>query len=89
MARSKVKKQRDPLPEQFNNVEATVEFWDTHSLADYDESWKDVQCEIDIKRRTYQISVDSSLYQKLRHAARERGVSAETLVDLWLREKVS
>jgi hypothetical protein len=89
MPRSKVKKQRDPLPEQFNSLEDAVEFWDTHSLADYEESWKDVQCEIDIKRRTYQISLDSSLYQKLRSAARARGVSAETLVNLWLQEKVS
>lgn len=89
MPRSKVKKQRDPLPEQFNNLEDAVEFWDAHSLADYEESWKDVQCEIDIKRRTYQISLDSGLYQKLRRAARARGVSAETLVNLWLQEKVS
>lgn len=89
MARSKVKKQRDPLPEQFNNLEDAVEFWDTHSLADYEECWKDVQCEIDIKRRTYQISLDSGLYQKLRRVARARGVSAETLVNLWLQEKVS
>jgi hypothetical protein len=89
MPRSKVKKQRDPLPEQFNNLEDAVEFWDSHSLADYEESWKDVQCEIDIERRTYQISLDSGLYQKLRRAARARGVSAETLVNLWLQEKVS
>ena len=89
MQRSKVNKQRDSLPEQFNSLDDAVEFWDTHSLADYEESWKDVQCEIDIRRRTYQISVDSSLYQKLRHAAQERGVSAETLVNLWLEEKVS
>ena len=89
MAKSKVKKHRDPLPEQFTSLEDAVDFWDTHSLADYQEYWKDVQCEIDIKRRTYQISLDSGLYQKLRRAARERGVSAETLVNLWLQEKVS
>lgn len=89
MARSRVKKQRDPLPEQFNNLDDAVEFWDTHSLGDYEESWKDVQCEIDIKQRTYQISLDSGIYQKLHRAARERGVSAETLVNLWLQEKVS
>jgi hypothetical protein len=89
MARSRIKKQRDPLPEKFNNVQDAVEFWDTHSLADYDESWKDVQCEIDIKRRTYQISLDGGLYRKLRRAAEARGVSAETLVNLWLQERVS
>lgn len=88
MERSKVKKRKDPLPEQFDNVEEAVEFWDTHSLADYEESWKDVQCEIDVKRRTYQISLDIGLYQKLRRAARKKGVSADTLVNLWLQEKV-
>lgn len=88
MARSRFKKQRDPLPEQFNNLEDVVDFWDTHSLANYEESWKDVQCEVDIKRRTYQISLDSGLYQKLRRAARKKGVSADTLVNLWLQEKV-
>ena len=88
MARNKVKK-RDPLPEQFDNLEEAIEFWDTHSLADYEEYWKDVKCKIDIKRRTYQISVDSNLYQKLRRVARDRGVSAETLVNLWLQEKIS
>src|SRR5207247_11341996 len=67
-----------PLPEQFNNLDDAVEFWDTHSLADYQEAWRDVQCEIDIKRRTYQISLDSGIYQKLRRAARERGVSARS-----------
>ena len=88
MAKSKVKKRNDPLPERFDNVEEAVEFWDTHSLADYQESWKNVQCEIDIKRRTYQVSVDSGLYEKLRRAARAKGVSADTLVNLWLQEKV-
>lgn len=88
MEKSKVKRRKDPLPEQFDNIEQAVEFWDTHSLADYQESWKDVKCEVDIKRRTYQISLDSGLYQKLRRVARARGVSADTLVNLWLQEKV-
>lgn len=89
MTKSKVKKHRDPLPQYFKSLEEATEFWDTHSLADYEEYWKDVECEIDIKRRTYQISVDSGLYQKLRRIAREKGISAETLVNLWLQQKVS
>jgi hypothetical protein len=88
MPRSKVKKQRDPLPEQFNNLEDAVEFWDTHSLADYEEFLKEVQCEIDIKRRTYQVSVDSSLYQKLRHAARARCFSRDPRQPLAARKSI-
>ena len=81
MARSKVKKQRDPLPEQFDNLEEAVDFWDTHSLADYEDSWKDVQCEIDIKRAHIR---SQSAYIRNCVEPRARGVSAHTLVNLWL-----
>jgi len=36
LARSKVKNRREPLPEQFNSLEDALEFWDRHSLADYE-----------------------------------------------------
>ena len=30
-------KQIDPLPEEFANYEEAAEFWDTHSLADFED----------------------------------------------------
>ncbi len=84
---SKARRQRDPLPEHFASLEAAAEFWDTHDSADYEEHMQDVDCTVQIKRRTYMISLDSELYRKLRAVARERGVQAETLVNLWLQEK--
>ena len=89
MAKNKVHSPRDPLPPHFKSLDEAVEFWETHSLADYEEYWKDVECEFDIQGRTYQVSVESGLYQKLRRRAREKGVSAETLINLWLQEKTA
>ncbi len=54
-ARSKRTKARDPLPEHFDTVEEGAEFWDTHSTADYEEYFKEVDCQFDIKKRTHLI----------------------------------
>lgn len=88
-AKNKTVKKRDPLPERFNTIEEAAEFWDTHDSADYEEYMRDVECQVNIKRRTYMISLDSNLYRKLRVIAKERGVQPETLVNLWLQEKAS
>ena len=87
--KSKSRKKRDPLPERFISIEEAAEFWDTHDSADYEEFMRDVDCEINIKRRTYLVSLESELYRKLRIIAKERGVKPETLVNLWLQEKAS
>jgi len=87
--KNKAVKKRDPLPERFTTIEEAAEFWDTHDSADYEEYMRDVECQVNIKRRTYMISLDSNLYRKLRVIAKERGVKPETLVNLWLQEKAS
>ena len=87
--KSKTRKKRDPLPERFTSIEEAAEFWDTHDSADYEKYMRDVDCDINIKRRTYLVSLESELYRKLRVIAKERGVKPETLVNLWLQEKAS
>ena len=93
MAKAKVKttkkKERDPLPEHFNSIEEAAEFWDTHDSGDYEDYMKDVECEFDIKRRVYHVSLESDLYRKVTTIAQSKGVSAETLVNLWVQEKAA
>ena len=85
----KARKHRDPLPERFDSLEEAAEFWDTHDSADYEEYMRDVEFDIDIKRRTYLISLDGELYRKVENIARKKGVPTETLVNLWIEEKAS
>ena len=87
--KSKAAKKPDPLPEHFKTIAEAAEFWDTHDSADYEEYMRDVEFEVDIKRRTYLISLDDKLYHKVRAMARKRGVPAEKLVRLWIEEKAS
>src|SRR5215475_894485 len=87
MGKSK-KKQRDPLPEQFNSLEEAGEFWDTHSSADYEEYMKEAHFDVELKRRSYEARVTRQLLRGARKIARRQGVATETLVNLWLLEKV-
>ncbi len=88
-AKTTATKQRDPLPEHFNSIEEAGEFWDTHDSGDYEDYMQDVECEFDITRNVYRVSLDSDLYRKVNAIAHTRGVSAETLVNLWVQEKAA
>jgi len=87
--RGKARRKRDPLPERFGSVEEAAEFWDTHDSADYEEYMKDVECEFDLKKRIYLISIDGELYEKVEKIARKRGLSPEALMNRWIGEKAS
>ena len=90
MPRSKSQaRKRGPLPENFESVEELQEFWDTHSSADYEDLMEDVEVDIDIRSSRVYCAVAKDLLTQLRAQARRQGVSTETLINLWLREKAA
>jgi CopG antitoxin of type II toxin-antitoxin system len=64
-----------------------AEFWDSHSLADYWDETHEVEFEIRAKRRP-RVTLDPQVYDELEAEARARGVLPETLVNLWLAERL-
>ncbi len=84
----KNKTKRDPIPEHFKSIEEAAEFWDTHDLGDYWDLTRPVEFEIDIQRRVFLTALQPDLAQKLTQVARRQGVSSETLINVWLTEKV-
>lgn len=90
MPRSKShSRKREPLPENFESIEEFQEFWDTHSSADYEEQMEDVEVDIDIRSSRVYCAVAKDLLEQVRAQARRQGVSTETLINLWLREKAT
>jgi len=81
-------KPRDPIPDEFESPQAAGEFWDTHSLADYWEETEEAHFEVDLQQRVYLIPVEKSLAETVAKLARAQGLSSETLINLWLSEKV-
>ena len=86
MEKSKIK--RDPLPEEFKSIEEAAGFWDTHSLADYEDLQKDVDFEVDLKTEKNYFAIERELSDSIDKLAQLKGVLPETLVNLWLKEKV-
>jgi len=64
-----------------------AEFWDTHSLADYWDQTYEVEFEVRARRRR-RVTLDPEVYEKIETHARKRGVLPETLVNLWLSERL-
>jgi predicted alpha-1,6-mannanase (GH76 family) len=78
---------KKPIPEQFDSVEAAADFWDSHSLADYWDQTHEVEIEVRAQRRR-RVTLDPEVWEQIVDQARIRGVSPETLVNLWLMERV-
>ena len=79
---------REPIPEHFATLEEAAEFWDTHDLADYWDLTEEVEFEVDLQRRRHLVSLDPDLAKKLTTEAHMRGLSTETLINLWLSDKL-
>lgn len=68
-------------------LEEIAEFWSTHSLADHWDETKEADFEVRARHRR-RITLDPEIYAQLEVQARVRGVLPETLVNLWLVERL-
>ncbi len=64
------------------------EFWDTHDLADHWDQTEPAEFEVDILSEITYYALDSKLSEAVRSLARKRGVSADTLLNIWVQEKL-
>lgn len=64
------------------------EFWDTHDLSDFWDKTKAASFEVDIESEVTYYAVDKMLSEKIQAIAQRRGVTADTLINLWMQEKL-
>lgn len=81
MAESKRRRAPD-----FDSIEEAAEFWDTHSAADVVTVPDDVVFRITGSVQV--LALDPALARELRRLSRARGLSPETVANLWLRERL-
>ncbi|NCO34939.1 MAG: hypothetical protein AUJ92_12800 [Armatimonadetes bacterium CG2_30_59_28] len=82
-------KHRDPIPDSFASIEEAGEFWDTHSTADYEHLMKDVHFDVNLQRRTFLVPIEGEIAREINTVARQEGLGLETVVNVWLREKLT
>jgi len=69
------------------SYEEIGDFWDTHSLADYWDQTQEAEFEVRAKRRR-RITLEPEIYTRIASEAQMRGILPETLVNLWLAERL-
>ena len=66
-----------------SSYEEMGEFWDTHDFTEFDTDTPDVQFDISCA-----VPIDPDLLSAVEKQAHKRGLAVETLINLWLQQKL-
>jgi hypothetical protein len=77
-----------PLP-SFASLDELVEFFDTHDLGEYEESLPEAHLNVGLQRKTHLVAIDEETNNRLTEIAEQERTPAESLVNSWLKEKIS
>ncbi len=79
------KKVREPLPNSFKTISEFTKFWESHSVSDYPEAFREVKGRVNVRRRRYYgIALDTKIASQLAKQARAEGKTLERLVNQML-----
>jgi hypothetical protein len=85
----KSKKKIEPIPDEFKTIMEASDFWDKHDITDYWDDTKEVKFRASLKKEPKYVALEESIAKKALAVAKEKRVSIETLVNLWIKEKLS
>ena len=64
------------------------EFWDSHDLAEYWDETREAEFEVEIESEVTYYALGRTLSEQIQSRARREGVSADSLLNLWVEEKL-
>ena len=73
---------------QAQSYQEIGEFWDTHDLGEFWEQTTSAEFEVDIQSESTYYAIAPVLARKLRELAHRQGISGQTLLNLWVQEKM-
>lgn len=79
---------------QFSSIEEAAEFWDTHSLAEFEDELEDVTDEARFivrrsgPRKALTVRLDQETYEALKRCAAEYHARPSKLIHLWIQERL-
>ena len=73
---------------QASSYQAIGEYWDAHDVADIWEQTEPADFEVDLRTEEIYYRVMPELSRQLVSVAQQQGVSAETLLNLWIQKLV-
>jgi hypothetical protein len=82
------KKIKEPIPEEFTTLKEAAEFWDKHDLTDYWKFIKEVESDIKVPSTPRYVPLEKEISEFITKIAKKEHISPETLVNLWLKERL-
>jgi len=79
-------RKKERIPKNMT-IEEASEFWDIHSVADYPSHV--VQFEYRPEEQITFVAIANDLLRQLEKQAKKQGASIETLINLWIKEKLT
>jgi len=73
---------------ELRRYKAMGEFWDAHDATDYLDESKEVKASFIIESEVTYCALDNTLSERLQKAALRHGVSSDTLVNMWVQDKL-
>jgi len=80
---SNAERKRKTSISKADTIEKMAEFWDTHSVDEFWDQTQPASFEVRGERRR-RVTIDPEIYAQIEEVAHRRGVSSETLINLWL-----
>lgn len=78
-----------PKLPSFGSLDEFVGFFDTNDMGEYEENLPEAHFEIDLRRKTHLVAIDEETNTRLTEIAAQERTPAESLVNSWLKEKIS
>ena len=73
----------------FASLDELVEFFDSRDMGDYEEDLPESHFDVDLRRKTHLVAIDEETNNRLTEIAEQERTPAESLVNSWLKEKIS
>ncbi len=89
MTRKQVEPDSEGQFPEFQSVEELVQFFNTHDVGAFLDPLDSAEFQVDLQTRKWLVPVDESLINRLAEVAQAHHLTAEDLIDLWIREKLS
>ena len=73
----------------FDSLQELTNFFDDNDMGDYWESMPEANFDVAIKKKTHLIILEEALENRLAKVAKDKNVSSEALIKVWIEEKLS
>lgn len=85
----KSKKTIQPIPANFKGLKEASDFWDVHDISDCWGETKEAKFKVSLKKEPKYVALEDEIARKVFKIAKKKHISSETLVNVWLKERVS